>query len=87
MKTVNAGKLCYLVSGQASEKATWDGTNITLKVETVKVGEELNNCQDMIDASCTLQTGQSTATDTEITDTENFEKTSELAQRCKALKD
>lgn len=42
MKVLSAGKLCYLVSGQASDKATWDGTTLSLGVKTDAVGAELN---------------------------------------------
>lgn len=87
MKLIEAGKICYLISGQASEKASWDGTNINISVDTEAVGTELESCSDMIDANCTLATGESTQTDLAIEDTANFEKTSVLAQRCKALKE
>lgn len=86
MKTLSAGKICYLISGQASERASWDGTQITLNVKTDKVGPELDKCAELIDATCTLKTGESSETDLTITDSENFDTTTETAQECKNLK-
>lgn len=52
--------MCFLVSGLASEKATWDGTNITLQVKRESVGQEFESCSDLIDATCFVKTGVST---------------------------
>lgn len=85
LKNIQAGKLCFLVSGQAGASASWDGTNITLQVDQTAVGSELQKCQALVDATCLLVTGQSTQQDVTIDDSTNFQTTSNQATQCKNL--
>ena len=46
----------------------------------------MRTCEPLLDASCTLQTGESTTTDITIDDKPNFDSTTSLGTQCKALK-
>ena len=75
-----------MVSGNASEFASYNEKEIILKVNEDKTGIELEACNSMIDALCLVENGEATNEDIAFDDETFTEGNDKRKKGCDSLK-